>query len=128
MLAVATLLGTLSTGPLASSQPIEPLGNARPVAPPAPPDVAEAPAQATKTASGLSWKLLSKAQGGAHPGPHDRVTITFTGWTLEGEVIDSSIPDGEPRTYSMDAVIKGLSEGLALMGKGERRRFWIPAT
>ena len=55
------------------------------------------------------------------------MSITFTGWTPEGEVIDSSIPDGEPRTVLMDDVLKGLAEGLRLMGKGEKRRLWIPA-
>jgi FKBP-type peptidyl-prolyl cis-trans isomerase len=127
-LIVPTLLAGLSLGPTASSQPIEPLRSARPDAPAAPRDVAEAPPQAVTTASGLSWKLLSKGQGAAHPGPHDKVLITFTGWTPEGAAIDSSIPDGEPRPYVLDDLIKGLSEGLRLMGKGEARRFWIPAT
>jgi peptidylprolyl isomerase len=124
---VASLLGAVLTGPMAASQPIEPLGSARPAAPPAPADVAAAPAHADKTPSGLAWKLLSKAQPGDHPGPHDRVIIDFTGWTPDGDVIDSSVPDGEPRTYTMDDVVPGLAEGLRLMAKGERRRFWIPA-
>jgi FKBP-type peptidyl-prolyl cis-trans isomerase len=126
-LAATILLAGVSTAPLAASQPIEPLRSARPVAPPAPPDVAEAPARATKTASGLAWKALSKGQGTEHPGAHDKVIVTFTGWTAGGEVIDSSIPDGEPRTFSMDDVIKGLAEGLGSMAKGEARRLWIPA-
>jgi FKBP-type peptidyl-prolyl cis-trans isomerase len=127
VLTATTLLAALSMAPLAASQPIEPLENARPVAPPAPADAAEAPAQATRTASGLASRVLTKGQGTAHPGPHDKVIVTFTGWTPDGEVIDSSIPDGEPRTFSMDDVIKGLSEGLGAMAKGEKRRLWIPA-
>lgn len=110
-----------------TTQPIEPLRSARPDAPPAPADVAEAPAQATKTASGLAWKLLSKGQGTARPGAYDKVNVVFTAWTAEGEVIDSSIPDGEPRTFAMNDLIKGFSEGLRLMTKGEKRRLWIPA-
>src|SRR5262249_14279991 len=100
----------------------------RPVAPPPPSDVAAAPDDAVKTESGLAWKPLSKGRGTLHPGLHDKVTIIFTGWTPEGEVIDSSVPDGEPRVYTMDALIKGLSEGLLSMTKGERRRLWIPAS
>ncbi len=80
-----------------------------------------------KSASGLASRLLSKGQGTARPGLHDKVTIVFTGWTPEGEVVDSSIPDEEPRSYLMDDLIKGLSEGLRLMAKGEKRRLWIPA-
>jgi FKBP-type peptidyl-prolyl cis-trans isomerase len=126
-LSVMILLAALSTGPVATSQPIEPLQHARPVAPAAPSDVAEAPPAAAKTASGLASRVLTKGQGTAHPGPHDKVIIAFTGWTPDGEVIDSSIPDGEPRTLLMDDVIKGLSEGLGAMAKGEKRRLWIPA-
>jgi hypothetical protein len=125
---IATIpLAALPIGPMAAAQPIEPLQSARPVVPAAPPDVAEAPAQATRTPSGLAWKLLAKGEGSAHPGPHDKVNLVFTAWTPEGDVIDSSIPDGEPRTFSMDDVIKGLAEGVRLMGKGEKRRLWIPA-
>ena len=68
-----------------------------------------------------------KPRGPRTPVAHDKVTINFTGWTPDGEVIASSIPDGEPWTFVMDDLIKGLSEGLRLMGKGEKRRLWIPA-
>jgi peptidylprolyl isomerase len=126
LIAVTTFVAALSTGPIAVSQPIEPLGSTRPAAPAAPGDVAAAPPDATRTASGLAFKILTKAKGTARPGPHDRVSINFTGWTTEGEVIASSVPDGEPWSLSMDDALKGLSEGLRLMGKGEKRRLWIP--
>lgn len=122
-----TLLAALSTALMATAQPVEPLQRARPVAPPAPGDVAEAPADASVSASGLAWKILLKGQGGVRPGPHDKVMVIFSGWTPGGELIDSSILDGEPRTFLMDDLIKGLSEGLGTMTKGEKRRFWIPA-
>src|SRR6516225_8770663 len=116
----ATLLAALAAAPLAHAQPIEPLQSTRP-APPAPPDVAEAPAQAAKSASGLRWKVLAKGRGAERPGAHDKVIVTFTAWTPEGDLIDSSIPDGEPRTFSMDDVTKGFAEGLAAMTRGEKR-------
>jgi FKBP-type peptidyl-prolyl cis-trans isomerase len=126
--AVTTVLAGLSTGPTAMSQPIEPLGRpARPAAPAAPADVAEPPGDATRSESGLAWKVLAKGRGTTSPGPHDKVTINFTGWTPDGEVIASSIPDGEPWPVLMDDAIKGLAEGLATMTKGEKRRLWIPA-
>ncbi len=127
LVVTAVVAAALMFAPMAVSQPIEPLGRARPTAPVAPADVAEAPPQATKTASGLAWKVLSKAKATVHPGPRDKVTINFTGWSPDGEVIASSIPDGEPWTLAMDGLLKGLSEGLSLMGRGEKRRLWIPA-
>lgn len=122
-----SLLAVPLVAATAAAQPIEPLHSAGPTVPPAPADVAAAPAQATKTASGLAWKVLAKADETAHPGAHDKVSVVFTAWTPEGELIDSSIPDGEPRSFVMDDVMKGLAEGLHLMAKGERRRLWIPA-
>jgi peptidylprolyl isomerase len=124
---VATsFLATLLAAPMAAAQPIEPLVRARPVAPPAPADVAEAPADATRTESGLAWKQLAKGRGAAGPGPNDKVTVNFTGWSPDGVVIASSIPDGEPWSFATRDLFPGLAEGVRLMGKGERRRFWIP--
>jgi peptidylprolyl isomerase len=57
---------------------------------------------------------------------HDKVTVNFTGWTPDGDVIASSVPDGEPWKLLLDDAIPGLSEALRSMGKGERRRLWIP--
>jgi FKBP-type peptidyl-prolyl cis-trans isomerase len=126
-LAAALVGGALLPAPLPAA-PIEPLpAAAPPAAPAAPPDVAAPPADAKKTASGLASKLLVKGKGSAHPGPHDRVTVHYTGWTPDGHMFDSSIPTGEPVTFPLDAVIKGWTEGLQLMAKGEKRRFWIPS-
>ena len=123
----AALVLQAAAGRLAA-QPIEPLPPAPPPeAPAAPPDVAKPPADAKKTASGLVSKVLVKGTGTAHPGPHDRVTVEYTGWTPDGKTFDSSIPTGEPARFRLDEVVKGWSEGLQLMVKGEKRRLWIPA-
>ena len=123
----ASLVATLLLGVVAAAQPIEPLGQARPAAPSAPADVDEPPTDAQKSASGLVSKLLSKGKGTTSPGPHDKVRIAFTAWTPEGDIIDSSIPDGEPRSLLMDDLLPGLAEGLRRMTKWEKRRLWIPA-
>jgi peptidylprolyl isomerase len=125
--ALTTFLAALLTAPLAASQPVEPLGSTRPAPPAAPADVAAAPDGATKTASGLAWKILRKGKGTASPGPHDKVSINFTGWTPGGDVIASSIPDGEAWSLALKDAIPGLAEGLRLMVSGEKRRLWIPA-
>jgi FKBP-type peptidyl-prolyl cis-trans isomerase len=93
----------------------------------APADVAAAPADAVKTSSGLASKVLTAGTGKEHPGPHDRATVHYTGWMTDGKMFDSSIPRGAPATFPLDGVIKGWTEGVPLMVKGEKRRFWIPA-
>ena len=124
----AALCAIAMSASSAAAQPIEPLPSAPPpTAPDAPADVAAAPPGATKTASGLASKVLFKGKGGGHPGAHDRVTVQFTGWTPDGKVFDSSVPQGEPATLRIDKLIKGWAEGLQLMVKGEKRRLWIPS-
>ena len=99
-----------------------------PKPPAAPADVAAPPADAEKTASGLASKMLKAGPaGGAKPRATDRVTVNYSGWTVKGELFDSSIPRGEPATFPLNRVIPGWTEGLQLMSVGESRRFWIPA-
>ena len=93
---------------------------------PAPPDVAAAPGDAGRTASGLASKLLQAGSGTVHPGPEARVRVHYTGWTTDGEMFDSSVARGEPIVFGLDEVIPGWTEGVQLMVEGEKRRFWIP--
>jgi FKBP-type peptidyl-prolyl cis-trans isomerase len=94
---------------------------------PAPEDVAAAPADAQKTASGLATKVLAKGTGKTRPKPEDRVKVNYSGWTKDGRMFDSSVKRGEPAVFGVGQVIKGWTEGLQLMVEGEKRRFWIPA-
>jgi peptidylprolyl isomerase len=93
---------------------------------PAPSDVAAAPADAEKTASGLASKVLQKGTGTDHPGAEDKVKVHYTGWMTDGKMFDSSVVRGSPAEFPLDHVIKGWTEGLQLMVQGEKRRFWIP--
>ena len=93
---------------------------------PAPSDVAAAPADAEKTASGLASKVLQKGTGTDHPGAEDKVKVHYTGWMTDGKMFDSSVVRGTPAEFPLDHVIKGWTEGLQLMVQGEKRRFWIP--
>jgi FKBP-type peptidyl-prolyl cis-trans isomerase len=95
--------------------------------PPAPTDVAAAPDDAEKTQSGLASKVISKGSGEEHPKATDNVTVHYSGWTTDGKLFDSSVSRGEPSSFGLNQVIKGWTEGVQLMVKGEKRRFWIPA-
>ena len=116
---------TLTAKPTSAAPSMPP----KPAAIPAPEDVAAPPADAKKTASGLASKVLHAGTGKEHPGPKDKVTVNYTGWTTDGKMFDSTSAHSppEPTSFRVDGVIKGWTEGLQLMSKGEKRRFWIPA-
>src|SRR5947209_16282654 len=93
---------------------------------PAPSDVAAPPADAAKTSSGLSSKVITPGTGSEHPAATDFVSIHYAGWTTDGRMFDSSVSHGKPAMFRVDRVIPGFSEGLQLMTRGEKRRLWIP--
>lgn len=99
---------------------------AAPKPPETPKDVAAPPADAKKTASGLAYRVLTKGTGKDHPGPTSRVKVHYSGWSKDGKMFDSSVTRGEPATFGLNQVIPGWTEGLQLMVKGEKARFWIP--
>lgn len=98
-----------------------------PEKPEVPKDVAEAPADAIKTASGLASKVLKPGTGKEMPKSTDKVTVHYTGWEKNGKMFDSSVVRGEPTSFPLNQVIPGWTEGVQLMVVGEKRRFWIPA-
>jgi peptidylprolyl isomerase len=117
---VAALVLALGAG-LAAQQPARPVYNA-----PAPPDVAKAPADAVKTASGLASKVLQPGTGTTKPTAEDFVTVHYTGWSSDGKMFDSSYARDAASTFPVNKVIKGWGEGVQLMTVGEKRRLWIP--
>lgn len=96
-------------------------------APTVPEDVAAAPASAEVTDSGLASRVLNEGTGKVHPTASSTVNVHYSGWTLKGEMFDSSVVRGEPISFPLNRVIKGWTEGVQLMVEGEKRRFWIPA-
>lgn len=81
----------------------------------------------TTTASGLQYEVLTLGTGTTHPTAQSRVTVHYEGRLLDGTVFDSSLSRGEPIAFSLNQVIKGWTEGLQLMVKGEKTRFYIPS-
>jgi len=94
--------------------------------PSTPAELTAPPADATKTNSGLAYKILTPGTGAVHPRKRDKVLVNYSGWTTDGKMIDSSIVKGEPAELSLDQVIPGWVEGLELMTEGEKVRLWIP--
>ncbi len=92
----------------------------------APADVAAPPKDALKTASGLASKVLIVGLGTLHPTTESSVTVNYVGWTTDGKMFDASSLHGGPQTFKLTDVIPGWTEGLQLMVKAEKRRFWVP--
>ena len=99
-----------------------------PPPPAVPTDVKAPPANAKKTASGLAYRVLTPGTGTAHPTATSNVVAHYSGWTTDGKMFDSSVVRGEPVHFNLGTVIKGWAEGVQLMTKGEKARFWIPGS
>ena len=93
---------------------------------PAPPDVAAAPADATKSATGLASKLITAGTGEKLQAETDVVTVHYNGWTSEGRLFDSSRARSLPSMFPLNRVMAGWRECVLLMTVGETRRCWVP--
>ena len=99
------------------------------VKPPEAPKDLVAPADALVTESGLKTQILKEGEGDTMPGAEDVVTVHFSGWKEDGEFLTSTANQPSPAQFKLDELnVKGWSEGLQLMKKGEKRRMWIPAS
>jgi FKBP-type peptidyl-prolyl cis-trans isomerase len=80
----------------------------------------------TTTASGLMYEVLKKGGSGESPGKGATVSVNYAAMLLDGKVIDSTAARGQPATLRVDRVIKGWTEALMAMKRGEKRRLVIP--
>ena len=117
-LLILALIASVLTG-AASAQTRTPV-------PPVPPDLTSPPTDAQKSSTGLISKTIVPGAGNEKAEATDIVTVHYTGWGSDGKMFDSSVVRGQPATFALDGVIKGWTEGVALMVEGEKTRFWIP--
>lgn len=73
------------------------------------------------TASGLQYQVLTPGAG-AKPTDTDVALVSYEGKLLDGTTFDKS---QQPTPFPVTGVVKGFSEGLKLMPKGAKYRFWI---
>ena len=79
----------------------------------------------TTTASGLQYEVLKKGDG-PKPKSNQKVTVHYHGTLIDGTVFDSSVERGRPASFGVTQVIQGWVEGLQLMSKGSKYKFYIP--
>ena len=79
------------------------------------------------TASGLQYQVIRPAgdANAPRPGKDSVVKVFYKGSFIDGKVFDQNIGK-EPIEVPLSSVIPGWSEGVSLMQKGAKYRFWIP--
>jgi len=92
----------------------------------APADVGAAPDDATRTSSGLAYKVLRPGKGTKKPNKTSEVEVHYIGWQTDGTMFDTSYKRGKTAEFPLSRVIAGWTEGVQLMVQGEKTRFWIP--
>lgn len=80
------------------------------------------------TASGLQYEVLQEGDDTTKPKASDVVQVKYTGKLMDGTVFDSTDKNGgAPMDINLGSVIKGWTEGIQLMSKGAKYRFYIPS-
>ncbi len=77
------------------------------------------------TPSGLEYQVIREGSG-PRPTAQDVVLVNYDGKLASGKSFDASATHGGPATLPVGGLIPGWVEGLQLMNKGARYRFWIP--
>lgn len=84
--------------------------------------------EVTTLPNGLQYEVLkSGAAGGIKPAPVDTVVVDYVGTLIDGTEFDNSIKRGEPAEFPLNGVIKGWTEILQLMTKGDKWKVYIPS-
>lgn len=81
-----------------------------------------------KLASGLQYIILKENKAAAQAVVGNKVTLHYSGYFKDGKQFDSSVERGQPFAVKIGSgqIINALEEGIALMHKGDKAKFYIP--
>lgn len=89
--------------------------------------------KASKTESGMYYSV-SKQGNGEKPVKGDKVSVNYTGMTVDGRKFDSNVDSNFHHVSAFEfalgtgGVIKGWDEGIALLPKGTKATLFIPSS
>ena len=79
-----------------------------------------------ETRSGLQYKVVEAVEG-PQPDEFGTVLIHQRALLLNGTILEDTYRQNKPDEVKMEELIEGLQEGLQLMSKGSRYKFWVPS-
>ncbi len=78
------------------------------------------------TESGLQYMVLKPGDRKMHPKEANTVLVNYVGKLMDGSVFDENPKNAGPIDIQISRVIPGWQEGIKLMSKGAKFRFFIP--
>ena len=91
-------------------------------APQAPVDLRTVPRTAFRTPLGVRVQVLEPGTGTKHPAMSSQVTLNYSGWTVAGNIFESTMMSGHPATFLVGTALAGWRDALPYMVVGERVR------
>lgn len=79
-----------------------------------------------ETASGLQYKIVEEGEG-ASPDAKAFITVHQRCQLVNGTLIEDTYRENETSEVKMEELIEGYQEGVQLMNKGARYKFFIPS-
>ena len=82
---------------------------------------------AEKSDDGIYY-VINEVGTGANPSISNEVIVHYKGYTLEGDIFDSSYDRGKPATFPLTNVIEGWQKGIPLFKEGGGGTLFIPSS
>ena len=76
--------------------------------------------------TGLQY-TIKEAGNDVKPGPMDTVYVHYVGKLTDGTIFDQTTEAGPSAMLMMNRVIKGWTEGIALLGEGGKATLYVPS-